>query len=87
MGFLERVANVKGVINYLASGVMIIFTLAPFLTNKRVRCAALYAAIPPVTPRIIFLLANMFQRAIPLKGLMHPLREFYDIHFLQEIHQ
>ena len=39
--FLDSVASVSGVMNSIASGVMITFTSAPFLINSRTRKAAL----------------------------------------------
>src|SRR5690554_1051670 len=53
--FLERVERVSGVTNSLAAGVITTLTLAPFFTKSLTKNAALYAAIPPVTPSKIFL--------------------------------
>src|SRR5690606_29005230 len=52
--FLESVESVSGVTNSFADCVITTFTSAPFFTKSRTKKAALYAAIPPVTPSKIF---------------------------------
>ena len=54
MGFCDSVASVSGVMNCFAVGVITTLTLAPCFTSKRTSCAALYAAMPPVTPSNMF---------------------------------
>jgi len=61
-GCLDNVQRVSGVIKSNALGVQMILTSAPFLMNKRVKTTALYAAIPPVMPRRIFLFGIFFCR-------------------------
>jgi len=53
-GLPESVARVRGVMNSVATGVIITLTLAPSLTINLTRKAALYAAILPVMPSNIF---------------------------------
>ena len=54
--FLLKVANVSGVMNSLASGVINTLISASSFTRSRMSMAALNAAILPVTPTSIFLL-------------------------------
>src|SRR5512147_671576 len=54
-GCLESVCNVRGVTNSSAARERITRTLAPALSSARTRSGALYAAMPPVTPRRIVL--------------------------------
>src|SRR5882672_6382783 len=54
-GLPERACRVVGVMKRQAASVMTTRTSAPALTNRRVSSAALYAAIPPVSPSRIFL--------------------------------
>ena len=54
--FFESVERVSGVIKSVADWVIKTWTSAPSLIKRRVKKAALYAAILPVTPRRIFLL-------------------------------
>ncbi len=49
---------VSGVMNWHAASVMTTRTCAPALTSNRHSSAALYAAIPPVTPSTTFLPAR-----------------------------
>jgi len=51
---LESVERVSGVIKAVEEGVIKTRTSAPALTNKRVSMAALYAAILPDIPMMIF---------------------------------
>ena len=54
-GFFERVCRVRGVMNRAPEAVRITRTPAPSLRSVRTISHALYAAIPPVTPRTISL--------------------------------
>ena len=53
--FKESVDNVNGLTNWVAEGVKIIFTSAPFFTNNLTSSGILYAAILPETPINILL--------------------------------
>ena len=53
-GCLDKVDRVRGLTKAVAEGVMSTFTLAPDLMSSLVRVAALYAAMLPLTARMIF---------------------------------
>ena len=61
-------SNVVGVINSLAFSVIITVTFACCLTSNEARLAALYAAIPPVTPSKIFFPFSIFHLPIKIAG-------------------
>ncbi len=54
-GFELSVWSVSGAINSVALRVIMTRTLAPLVTSRRTSSAALYAAIPPLTPSTIVL--------------------------------
>ena len=51
----ESVDNVKGVMKSFEAGVITTFTFAPAFINNLTKVAVLYAAIPAVMPKSIFL--------------------------------
>lgn len=53
-GFPVNADKVTGVMNSLPAGVITTCTSAPFFINARTKYAALYAAILPVIPNMIF---------------------------------
>ena len=60
----DRAAKVRGRINSCAAPVMMTCTRMPRSCNKRVISAALYAAIPPHTPRATFIQFSKFGRTV-----------------------
>ena len=58
-GFWVRDDRVTGVMNSLPDGVMTTCTSAPRFISVRARYTALYAAMLPVMPNIIFLFFNI----------------------------
>ena len=65
-GAPDSVCSVSGAMNLVAASVITTRTVAPALTNRRQSSAALYAAIPPVTPRTIRLPATRASAAAPV---------------------
>ena len=59
--FPDNACKVKGVINSSADLVITTRTDDPAFFKERTISADLYAAIPPVTPRRMFLFANEFK--------------------------
>src|SRR5690606_34126202 len=57
--FPDKAERVTGVINSLPAAVITTCTSAPSFTNKRKNIAALYAAMLPVIPNIIFLPSSL----------------------------
>jgi len=58
-GFFDRVCSVSGVMKWAPAAVSTTTTLAPSFRSSRTISHALYAAIPPVTPRTISLPASV----------------------------
>src|SRR5262249_26208514 len=55
----ETVASASGATKRVALGVTMTRTSAPASRRRRTRSGVLYAAIPPVTPRTIFMVAML----------------------------